>query len=89
MGSEGALVVGLLSMFILFSGAVLATRRLGQGMRAMTLLNEGGFAVIAAENLVVQRGDIQAALALKPSSLRLLTRNDLPQARVMLRKPSQ
>jgi hypothetical protein len=88
-GAVGAIVAGIIPTFLLFSGAVLATRRLGKGTRAMTLLNEGGFAVIAAENLVVQRGDVQAAFALKPSSLRLLMRNDLPQARIMLRKPSQ
>ena len=65
------------------------TRRMRRGQRALALLNEGGTAVIAAENLVVQRGDVQAAFALKPSSLSSLTRNDVPQARVVLRKPSQ
>ena len=65
------------------------TRRMRRGQRALALLNEGGTAVIAAENLVVQRGDVQTAFALKPSSLSLLTRNDVPQARVVLRKPSQ
>ncbi|MBP9086904.1 MAG: hypothetical protein KBG15_12340 [Kofleriaceae bacterium] len=84
--SVGGFGAGVATMFLL-GGAWRANRRLRQGQRVLSLLNDGGIAVIAAENLVVQRGEVRAAFALKPSSLHLLTRTDVPQARALLRKP--
>ena len=77
------------AFFVLFFGigAAWTTRSLRQGRATLQLLNEGGAAFIAAENLVVQRGDVQRAFALKPLALRSLTIKDLPQARAVVRKP--
>lgn len=80
---------GVSAFFALFFGigAVATTRTLRRGRATLQLLNEGGAAFIAAENLVVQRGDVQRAFALNPLALRRLTIKDLPQARAVVRKP--